>query len=299
MNYQEFTSDAAEQSIDEICAALEELGISGWQVENEDDFKAFLENNRQYWDYVDEELENAYRGLSRVKFWVEESDAALLAAVRQQFPGCGARHVQDSDWENNWRQYYKPMEIGRFLVIPEWECENVSGTLEEKQLFPLVLDPGLIFGTGSHPTTKMCLEALSETDCTGKKVLDLGCGSGILGIGSLILGAESCTAVDIDEKAPDVVRSNAALNGQKIDARCGDVINGRFSGFDVVTANIVADVIIALAPKVRAFMAEDAVFICSGIIDGREPEVEAALAESGLEILAHKHSDEWNCYICR
>ena len=299
MNYQEFTIDAAEQSIDDICAALEELGITGWQVENEDDFKAFLENNRQYWDYVDEELESAYRGLSRVKFWVEESDAALLAAVRQQFPGYGARHVQDSDWENNWRQYYKPMEIGRFLVIPEWERENVSGTLEEKQLFPLVLDPGLIFGTGSHPTTKMCLEALSETDCAGKKVLDLGCGSGILGIGSLILGAESCTAVDIDEKAPDVVRSNASLNGQEIDARCGDVINGRFCGFDVVTANIVADVIIALAPKVRAFMAEDAVFICSGIIDGREPEVEAALAENGLEILAHKHSDEWNCYICR
>lgn len=299
MNYQEFTIDATEQSIDEICAALEELGITGWQVENEDDFKAFLESNRQYWDYVDEELENAYRGLSRVKFWVEESDEVLPAAVKQQFPGCTVRHVQDSDWENNWRQYYKPMEIGRFLVIPEWERENVSETLKEKQLFPLVLDPGLIFGTGSHPTTKMCLKALSETDCAGKKVLDLGCGSGILGIGSLILGAESCTAVDIDEKAPDVVRSNAALNGQKIDARCGDVINGRFSGFDIVTANIVADVIIALAPKVRAFMTKHAVFICSGIIDGREQEVEAALAESGFEILTHEHSEEWNCYICR
>jgi len=140
------------------------------------------------------------------------------------------------------------------------------------------------------------------------RVLDLGCGSGILGIGSLILGADSCLGVDIDPKAPDVVMSNAALNGlgaDKMIAWAGDIISDASlrarigGGYQLVLANIVADVIIALAPLVRAFMAEGATFICSGIIENRWPEVKAALEANGIEVLRHKSEEEWHCFVCR
>lgn len=295
MDYYEIKIDSSPEEIDSLCLSLEETGITGYQIEDEADFKLFLENNRQYWDYVDEELENSFKGLCRIKFWIDADDAEL-GRIKSLFPSCGAKKVSSGDWENNWKEYYKPLEIGKFLVIPEWERDNPA--VKKSNLVPLVLDPGLIFGTGSHPTTKMCLEALGDYAGPGKKVLDLGCGSGILGIGAMVLGVESCAAIDIDEKAPDVVRSNAALNGVEISAVSGDVINAKYSGYDIVLANIVADVIIALSPKVRAFMAEDAVFICSGIIDGRESEVEKTLLGCGFKIEKHLHSGEWNAYIC-
>ena len=305
MKYYEIVLNTPSAEIDARCAALEELGIGGFIIEDEADFKAFLENNTQYWDYVDEELTGKYAGLSRIKFYLREDDAgaAALKTVLAAYPECSVSTVQDSDWENNWREYYKPIEIGeKLVVVPEWEKVPEDGRL------PLILDPGLIFGTGSHATTKMCLRALEKFSAPGKKVLDLGCGSGILGIGALVLGCSDCTGVDIDPKAPDVACSNAALNalGQdRFRVYAGDVLSDSSmmkrlgTGYDIVLANIVADVIIALAPKVRSFMAEDAVFICSGIIDGREEEVISALRNAGFEITAHFHEEEWNAFECR
>ena len=173
---------------------------------------------------------------------------------------------------------------------------------------PLRLDPGLMFGTGSHATTRMCLEALQNFELEGKRVLDLGCGSGILGIGALVLGAGSCVGCDIDPKAPDVVMDNAALNGigaDRLKVYAGDIIGDATlrrslgSGYDIVLANIVSDVIIPLAPLVRPFMAQGAVFITSGIIDGRESDVATALRSAGFEIKKHLHEEEWHCYICK
>lgn len=286
MKYTEFTLNVPEDKIDARCEELEALGITGLVIESEQDFRNFLEENRKYWDYVDEELEAGFRGLSRIKFYIpEEEDAGF---VTEHFPDILSRSVSDEDWENNWRQYYKPIEIGeRLVVIPQWEDYPENGRVR------LVLDPGLIFGTGSHSTTGMCLEALQEIRLENRKIIDLGCGSGILGIGAMLLGAESCTAVDIDEKAPDVVYSNAALNGVKIDAYSGDVLGRVWSDYDICIANIVADVIIQLAPNVKIPQ-----FICSGIIDGRESEVESALADAGFIIVSHKHRDEWNAYVC-
>ncbi len=211
--------------------------------------------------------------------------------------------VNDEDWENNWKQYYKPLEIGdRLIVVPEWEqCED-SGRVA------LRLDPGLMFGTGSHATTRMCLERLQCCNIEGKRALDLGCGSGILGIGALLLGGLSCVGCDIDPKAPDVVMDNAALNGiggDRLEVLAGDIIGDASlrkslgTGYDIVLANIVSDVIIPLAPLVRGFMAEGAVFITSGIIDGREDEVEAALKNAGFIITEHLHEEEWHCFECR
>lgn len=302
MNYTEVTIEC--KNTDEVCDKLTAMGIDGFVIETEDDFKAFLENNRQYWDYVDENLEESYRGVSRVKFYVEDNDegAALLGRVGEQFRITTAP-VCDADWENNWKQYYEPIEIGeRLLVVPEWiDCS-------EEGRVPLRLDPGLLFGTGSHATTRMCLAALEKYAGAGVRALDLGCGSGILGIGALVLGSEHCTACDIDPKAPDTVMENAALNGiggDKMQVYAGDIIGDAKlrkllgSGYDVVLANIVSDVIIPLAPFVRGFMAPGGVFVTSGIIDGREDEAAAALRAAGLEIVAHHHEEEWHCFECR
>ena len=304
MNYYEVTLNTPSAEIDTRCSELEELGVSGFIVEDEEDFHNFLENNRQYWDYVDEDLSAKYAGLSRIKFYFtdDESGKAQLKAVLAQYPECTVANVQDSDWENNWREYYKPIEIGeKLVVVPEWETVPDNGRL------PLRLDPGLIFGTGSHATTKMCLRALEAVSTPDMKVLDLGCGSGILGIGALVLGCATCTGVDIDPKAPDVACANAELNGigkDRFTVYAGDVLQDEAmvkrlgSGYDLVLANIVADVIIRLAPRVKSFLKAEGTFICSGIIDGREEETTAALKQAGLFIKEHMHEEEWNAYVC-
>ena len=211
MQWIEAAVETRSDEIDALCERLAELGAGGMVIEDEADFQRFLEQNHQYWDYVDDELTDQFRGVSRVKFYLadDEDGRAQLASIRA---GLGREIrtaiVADSDWENNWRQYYEPIEIGkRLVVVPEW-LETPEG-----DRVPLRLDPGLIFGTGSHATTRMCLAALEELSGAGKSVLDLGCGSGILAIGALLLGCDRAVGCDIDPKAPDVAASNAALNG--------------------------------------------------------------------------------------
>ena len=305
MRYIEVTVNTPGAEIDAHCQEMADMGAGGFVIENEEDFKDFLEQNHQYWDYVDDELENQFAGVSRIKCYLtdDEDGLAVLRRINAAYDDVTTSYVEDSDWENNWREYYKPIEVGeKLVVVPEWEEAPQDGRL------PLRLDPGLIFGTGSHATTRMCLAALEKFSKPGVRVLDLGCGSGILGIGALILGCDSCLGVDIDPKAPDVVMSNAALNGigtDKMTAWAGDIIadaslRARIGGgYQLVLANIVADVIIPLSAVVRQFMAPGAVFICSGIIEHRWPETEAALISNGFEILDHKSEEEWHCFVCR
>lgn len=294
------------EEIDAVCEQLAALGAGGMVVEDEADFQAFLENNHQYWDYVDDELESKFRGVSRVKFYLSDDDEgrALLETIRT---GIGREittaYVQDSDWENNWRQYYQPIEIGeKLVVVPEWLETPDDGRI------PLRLDPGLIFGTGSHATTRMCLAALEHYAAPGKRVLDLGCGSGILGIGALLLGCDSVAGCDIDPKAPEVAEANAALNGLHADrfrVCAGDVLADApmraslGAGYDLVLANIVSDVIIPLSGIVGEFLAPDGVFLCSGIIEGRQDEVAAALRRNGFAIMEHFNEEEWHCYVAK
>ena len=305
MRYIEVTVNTPGAEIDARCQEMADMGAGGFVIENEEDFKDFLEQNHQYWDYVDDELENQFAGVSRIKCYLtdDEDGLAVLRRINAAYDDVTTSYVEDSDWENNWREYYKPIDVGeKLVVVPEWEEAPQDVRL------PLRLDPGLIFGTGSHATTRMCLAALEEFSKPGVRVLDLGCGSGILGIGALILGCDSCLGVDIDPKAPDVVMSNAALNGigaDKMTAWAGDIIadsslRARIGGgYQLVLANIVADVIIPLTAIVRQFMAPGAVFICSGIIEHRWPETEAALISNGFEILDHKSEEEWHCFVCR
>ena len=304
MRWIEVCINTPREEIDTRCEELAALGAGGFVIENEDDFREFLENNHQYWDYVDKELSDSFSGVSRIKTYLadDEDGRAILAAIRNAYGAVSVSFVEDSDWENNWREYYKPIEIGKKLVVvPEWEEIPAGGRI------PLRLDPGLIFGTGSHPTTRMCLAALEDFAGSGKRVLDLGCGSGILGIGALNLGCESCTGCDIDPKAPDVACANAALNAigsERFRVYAGDILTDASlrsllgSGYDIVLANIVSDVIIPLSAHVGDFLAEDGVFITSGIIDGREDEVAAAIRSNGFVITAHHCEEEWHCFVC-
>ncbi|MBQ9687477.1 MAG: 50S ribosomal protein L11 methyltransferase [Oscillospiraceae bacterium] len=305
MRYIEVTVNTPAEEIDRRCEEMAAMGAGGFVIENEDDFKDFLEHNHMYWDYVDEELENKFLGVSRIKCYLtDDADGlATLRQIRDAYSDVATAFVEDSDWENNWREYYKPIEVGeRLVVVPAWEAAPSDGRL------PLRLDPGLIFGTGSHATTRMCLAALEKHSGPGVRVLDLGCGSGILGIGALILGCDHCLGVDIDPKAPDVVMSNAALNeigSDRMTAWAGDIIGDASlrtrigGGYQLVLANIVADVIIPLSSLVRPFLAPGGVLICSGIIENRWPETQNALLANGFEILDHRSEEEWHCFVCR
>ncbi len=317
MDWLELKIDVAAAGIDPVTALLEEQGVTGVIIDDQRDFQDFMAHNQAYWDYVDEQLVKEKENLSRVTFYVENSTAGygIIAAVRIAMHALKQKHpeyapllltmenVKDEDWENNWKQFYKPMEIGeRLLVIPAWEKAEAGDRVT------LTLNPGLTFGTGSHATTRLCLTALESRIHGGERVLDLGCGSGILSIAALRLGARSAFACDIDEKCIDVAYENAALNGigrDRLTVRQGDATKegplrtAIGTGYDVVVANIVADVIISLAPQVRHFLTEDGWFLTSGIIDDRADEVAAALTAAGWNIVETCTSEGWYCYICR
>ena len=317
MDWLELHIDTTHTGLEPVETMLSALGIDGVVIDDETEFHDFLESNRQYWDYVDENLEASMHGKSRVTFYLpaDETGFAQMGEVRMALEDLKARrsdcgtlllsleNLRDEDWENNWKQYYKPMEIGqRLLVIPQWE------QVDPGQRVPLILDPGLTFGTGSHATTRLCLTALEKTVAQGDRVLDLGCGSGILSIAALRLGASQALAVDIDDKCLDVAYENAALNGigkDRYTVWVGDVLSDGSlrreleGGYDIVVANIVADVIIALAPLVPAMLRPGGTFLCSGIIDDRAEEVRAALEAAGWTVLETQSADGWFAYTCR
>ena len=317
MKWIELHIDTVPAGIDPVTELLSANKIDSLLIDEEGEFKDFLENNRQYWDYVDDKLLDEKRGKCRITFYLEENQEGwnrlaqvriMLSALKKQHPEYAPliltmENVADEDWENNWKQFYKPMEIGeRLLVVPEWE------QTEDESRVKLILNPGLTFGTGSHATTRLCLMALDQLIHGGEKVLDLGCGSGILSIAALRLGAERAFACDVDPTCVNVAYENAALNGVDRDrytVRAGDVtadkeLQREFGGdYDVVVANIVADVIIALAPRVRPLLKNGGVFLCSGIIDDRAAEVKQKLIDAGWQIETERSSEGWFSYACR
>ena len=254
-------------------------------------------------DLIEQELLDKPRDTVIVHLYVQPGaqPAETLALLRARLDAAGIRYtldtagVEQEDWQNGWRKYYHPMEIGqRLAVVPSWQQYDTDRV-------KLVLDPGLAFGTGGHETTSLCLEALDERIRGGERVLDIGTGSGILAIAALKLGAASAEGVDIDPVAVRTAGENAALNGvaDRLTVLVGDLSDKATGKYDIITANIVANAILHLAPCVPALLAEGGTFIASGIIDAREEEVCAGLAAAGLKVEEVRRQGGWVAILCK
>ena len=305
----EVTLPVPASDLDRVCDVLTANGMTGLVVEEEGDFLRFLEQNRQYWDYVDEDLAARMKGVSRVKFYVPDNDEGqtqlrgYLRGLEQYEPQTVS--LREEDWATSWQKYYQPIPVGRRVyIVPEW----MRGQDIPDGRTPLYLNPGLTFGTGAHATTQLCLELLEEAVRPGDAVLDLGCGSGILAIAAIALGAERAIGVDIDPKAVDVAYENAAMNGvgqDRLTVLAGDVLSDHVLSVRlgrgqnrIVLANIVADVIIPLSAAAGQFLTPDGVFLCSGILDEREGDVTAALEKNGFIITRRLERNGWVALRC-
>ena len=310
MAYLELTIDTVPGKAEKTAAALTAGGFSELIMEDQGEFEAFLEENRACWDYIDEELQEKLLGLSCIKLYLEDEDKAGLArleALLEKLRGeelgqlrLTTTTLAEENWEESWKDNYPPQPIGeKLIVLPYWRADETDGRL------PVILDPGLTFGTGAHPSTQMVVETMEAVVKPGAACLDLGSGSGILSITALRLGAKSAIGVDIDPKAEDIARENAAYNGfsaPAFTALTGNVVADKAlmdklsaGEYDVVLVNIVADVIIGLAPVLPRFLGENTTLICSGILDTRLSDVVNALEQAGIAITATKAKEEWRC----
>ncbi|MDD6044385.1 MAG: 50S ribosomal protein L11 methyltransferase [Clostridia bacterium] len=320
MKWMEVTVFTTEQGLDAVCARLDMLGINQVMIEQgRDSIEEFLRNTARYWDYADMDALVASEEPCVKAYIADVADnRATVKAIEESFDelkrmdvgidlgslNTVVRLTDDEDWENNWKIYYKPLEIGeRLLIRPSWEqAEDTGRTV-------LSLDPGMAFGTGSHHTTRMCLEFLEKTVKDGDDMIDLGCGSGILSIGALLLGAKQALAVDIDPVAEKIAYENAAMNdiyNDRYTVLIGDVLSDTAlqdrlceKKYDVVAANIVASVIIELTKMVPRIIKPEGVYIMSGIIGDRLDEVLAALDENGFEVLEVREGDDWRAVMAR
>ena len=305
MAWLEITIDTASEKIEAVATVLTGAGFSDLVIEDQEEFETFLDQNRAYWDYIDEELQEKLQGLSHIKLYLEDTDSAGMARLEQTVKKLDLpMHVAplaDVNWEESWKDNYPPQEVGRNLVVlPYWLTDTYDGGR-----LPVILDPGLTFGTGAHPSTQMVMETMEDMVKPGVKCLDLGSGSGILSLVALRLGAKSAIGVDIDPKAEGIARENATYNGfasPEFTALTGNVTEDKelmqslaAEEYDLVLVNIVADVIIGLAPILPNFLTEKSTLICSGILDTRLEEVIAALKKAGLQITTVKQKEDWRC----
>ena len=311
MEYLELTIQTSPAGIEPMAAILTANGFEDLVLEDQQELEGFLDSNRAYWDYIDESLSAHFQGLSQIKLYLEKEDEASLSRLEallaaQKDKGFGSLELKITplapvDYEESWKENYPPQEVGqRLVVLPYWLADTYAG-----DRLPIVLDPGLTFGTGAHPCTQMVMSAMETLSLEGKTCLDLGSGSGILSLTALRLGAKEAFGVDIDPKAEDIARENAAYNGFGSDvftALTGNVNTDKKlmdtlkrKTYDLVCVNIVADVIIALAPTLPQFLEENRPLLLSGILATRLPDVLAALQQANLQVTATHASDTWHC----
>ena len=304
MDWTEIKVTVPVERIDEAGAIVSMTVPYGIYIEDYSDMEdAVLEI--AHIDLIDEDLlaRDRSKGIVHVYISPEENPAEAVSFIKERLDSeniayeIDSAECKNSDWENNWKKYFKPMPVGeKILIQPIWK-DNVDAG----DRVVLNLEPGLAFGSGSHETTRLCLAAIEKHITNGCKMLDIGCGSGILSIASLLLGAESAVGVDIDKLAVKTAMENANRNGfdeKQYTVLCGNLTDKVSGKFDVIAANIVADAIIMLSKGVDAFMNDDSVYIVSGIIDIREQEVVNALDSYGFRITARYEEGGWLCFEC-
>ena len=312
MNWLEIHIDTTSEGIEPLSDKLIAIGLEDFAIEDEKDFEDFLENNRKCWDYVDESLLQEKRGVSRITLYVSDEDQREELMETLQTAMQELRAARDdidfgtlaisytvtdgAEWATAWMKYYKPFKVGeRLYVKPEWE------TLDDPEgRVVFVSNPGLAFGSGTHETTQLCMKALEQCIHGGETVLDMGCGSGILSIVAALFGASSVVGADIDKKAAEVSRNNAALNHVSdktafyaCDLCVDDSAVRRPDGYDVIVINIVADVIIALLPKAHELLKANGTLVLSGIIDSRLEDVLPAVKAAGFDVRKVHIDNNW------
>ena len=312
------------EGVEALCALLMELGAGAVQIEDSVQMKQYLASDEKNWDYVDEELLNIEEDFLYVQLYLthDEHGHALLNRIKYGVSELGKfdfginmgsllleyKVRSDEEWVDNWKKYYKPLEIGRNIVVkPEWEQYSPPEGAESKVVF--AINPGHLFGTGLHQSTQLCLENLESIISHESNVLDIGCGSGILSLVSLMLGANSAFALDLEPGCEKVVTENALLNNidmDKLTIRAGNALIDEElvaeiseKKYNVIVANIVADIIIALLPLVKKILSHDGMFVTSGIIDERCQDVCDALLNSGFVVEKITDKDNWVSIVAR
>ena len=318
MEWIKLTIYTTTDGIDTICDKLYDIGFCNTQIEDESEFFEFLEDNKKYWDYVDDELIEQKKGETKVIIYIENNRSAsdsinMVTSLINSLKGdeaLGSLRIEtdginEQDWANNWKAFFKPLEIGKKILIqPEWE--KYSGNTDR---IVFTVNPGLTFGTGTHNSTKLCIAELEKVIDSDVNMIDIGCGSGILSIISLLLGAKDAVALDIDPNSVHVAYENAELNGidkSRYHVYAGDILSDTElintvcgQKYDVVVANIVADVIIALLPTVKNIVAQNGTFICSGIINERLNDVTSAMKNSNINVFKTVTEGEWSAVVCK
>lgn len=314
MEWTEVKIYTSTEAIDLVCAKLMDIGINGFSILDAEDFNEFLANKDGKWDYIDEDLMGLTGCETCITVYLpgNSQGADMLLSVRAMLSELKATdmgnaygrleaelsNIREEDWANNWKQYFKPIRVGQKLVIkPSWE------ELDDAQdRIILEIDPASSFGTGQHHTTRLCLELLEKSMKAGDTILDLGCGSGILSIGAMLLGAESAVAVDIEENSATTAKENAVKNNipdDKYTTYCGNIITDtaladKIDGkYNIIVANIVADVLIAMKDFFARYLADDGVLIISGIIEIRMNEVVEAVESAGFKMTESNISEGW------
>ncbi len=314
MNWIEIDIYTTTAGVEPLTGSLLGLGVNGFVIKDSADFEAFLEDKTMNWDYIDDDLMGLKDCETTVTVYLPENAQGVenLEAIKTELKRLKEldsenefgkleyvlKNVNEEDWANNWKQYFKPLCIGeKLLVKPSWE--EVSA--DEKRKI-LEIDPASSFGTGQHNTTQLCLELIENHLSDNDKMLDLGCGSGILSIGGILLGAKSAYAIDIDENSVKIAAENAQKNNISDNiytAECGNIIDDDTlvervgTGYDLVCANIVADVLVAMSPRFKGFLKNDGTLIISGIIDNRKDEVIDVVKSKGFELLEVREKEDW------
>ncbi len=324
MDWKEIVIKTTTEGIESVSGILIVNGISGYTIQDSNDFNNFLEEKTVYWDYIEESLMSLRECETTVTFYVsddaegEESlDKVKKALLELKENDSESRFgslditvgtIADEDWANNWKQYFKPLTIGKNIVIkPSWEEYNAG---DGKTV--IEIDPSSSFGTGSHTTTRLCLEyieQLCESIAPVGDMADVGCGSGILGIGAYKLGCKRITAIDIEDNSIKVAKENFSLNSIPEDGVrtfVGSITDDKElyrtvadRKYKILAANIVADVLIAMAPLFKAMLSDDGYAVLSGIITDREKEVLDKFTDSGFEVCDVKREDCWTAALIK